>query len=188
MRALTRTLLLVILCGARAHAQMDHAAHLAQQKAGPPTHAGNEAFATIAEIVAILDADSTTDWTRVDLEALRQHLADMDDVTLRSSVVAAPVDGGVRLTVTGSGRTLDAVRRMVSAHATVLDALPNMKAQATRSSHGITLAVTARDGDARATARLRGLGFAGIMTLGAHHAEHHLAIARGAGAHAHQHD
>lgn len=36
-----------------------------------PTRAGQEAFATIAEIVRLLDADSTTDWSKVDLEALR---------------------------------------------------------------------------------------------------------------------
>jgi len=188
MRMLVSSLLFVLMPTTRASAQMDHAAHMAQQKTGAPTHAGNEAFASIAEIVAILDADSTTDWSRVDLEALRQHLADMDDVTLRTNVVAAPVASGVRLTVTGAGRTLNAAKRMVSAHAGVLDAMPNLKALATPATNGITLTVTTRDGDPRATARLRGLGFAGIMTLGAHHAEHHLAIARGAGGHAHEHD
>jgi hypothetical protein len=34
-------------------------------------------------------------------------------------------------------------------------------------------------GDARAVARVRGLGVAGIITEGTHHAPHHLAISRG---------
>jgi hypothetical protein len=40
--------------------------------------------------------------------------------------------------------------------------------------------VTARDAeDAKAVARVRGLGFIGLLTLGAHHQPHHLAMARG---------
>ena len=33
--------------------------------------------------------------------------------------------------------------------------------------------------DAKAVARVRGLGFAGLLTQGAHHQAHHLAMARG---------
>lgn len=34
----------------------------------------------------MLEADSKTDWSKVDIEALRQYLIDMDNVTLRSAV------------------------------------------------------------------------------------------------------
>ena len=37
---------------------------------------GHDAFGAIQEIVQILDADPNTDWSKVDLEALRQHLID----------------------------------------------------------------------------------------------------------------
>ena len=33
--------------------------------------------------------------------------------------------------------------------------------------------------DARAVARLRGLGFVGLLTVGEHHTVHHLGLARG---------
>jgi hypothetical protein len=33
--------------------------------------------------------------------------------------------------------------------------------------------------DAATEARIRGLGFIGLLTVGAHHATHHLALARG---------
>jgi hypothetical protein len=40
--------------------------------------------------------------------------------------------------------------------------------------------VTAKNAaDAKAVARLRGLGFIGLLTEGAHHGPHHLAMAKG---------
>src|SRR5690349_19552961 len=62
------------------HATMDHAAHSAAMtacaKAAVPTQSGQAAFATISEIVRMLKADPKTDWSRVNIEALRQHLID----------------------------------------------------------------------------------------------------------------
>ena len=48
-----------------------------------PTMPGQDTFGAIQEIVQILDADPKTDWSKVDLEALRQHLIDMNEVTLK---------------------------------------------------------------------------------------------------------
>ena len=45
-----------------------------------PRMVGQDAFGAIREIVRILDADPKTDWSKVDLEALRQHLIDMNEV------------------------------------------------------------------------------------------------------------
>jgi hypothetical protein len=45
---------------------------------------------------------------------------------------------------------------------------------------GVHWVVTAANpGDARTVAKIRGLGFAGLLTLGDHHTPHHLALARG---------
>ena len=74
---------------------------------------GQDAFGAIQEIVQILDADPKTDWSKVNLEALRQHLIDMNVVTLKADAAARPVDGGLEIAVTGSGRTLAAIQRMV---------------------------------------------------------------------------
>ena len=49
-----------------------------------PMLPGQDAFGAIQEIVHILDADPKTDWSKVDLEALRQHLIDMNEVTLHA--------------------------------------------------------------------------------------------------------
>jgi hypothetical protein len=73
------------------HATMDHAAHQALMKAcaAParlPTLSGQAAFGAISEIVGILKEDPRTDWSKVNIEALRQHLIDMDEVTMRAAV------------------------------------------------------------------------------------------------------
>lgn len=141
---------------------------------------GQDAFGAMAEVVKRLRADPTTDWSKVDLERLRQHLIDMNEVTLRSRVVSTVVPGGVRMEVTGDGRACDAIRRMTSAHVHVLES-EGLEGKVTPTPGGVRLTVTLRDtSDAGRAAELRGLGFIGIMTLGEHHPAHHLALARGA--------
>lgn len=171
------------------HATMDHAAHMAALRecaAGPlPTSAGQAAFGAIGEVVRLLSADPNTDWTKVNVEALRQHLIDMDLVTMMSTVRQTNVVGGLQLDVTGTGRTVGAIRRMAINHTRMLDQGAEYRASATEIANGARLVVRAKDAnDVKAVARLRGLGFAGLMTEGDHHAPHHLAIARGQSPHA----
>jgi hypothetical protein len=158
--------------------QHDMSAH---QSAGPvPISTGQAAYGAIAEVVRLLEADSTTDWSKVDLEALRQHLIDMDEVTLHSVVQQRSVPGGMTADVTGSGRVADAIRRMLPMHAKMLDASGTFRATASDIPGGVRFTVLAPNpADAAAVARIRGLGFAGLLTDGDHHARHHLALARG---------
>jgi hypothetical protein len=160
---------------------MDHAAHHAAMPAPPsgavPTMPGQDAFGTIQEIVRILDADPNTDWSKVNIEALRQHLVDMNEVTLNAKAVATPVDGGARYEVSGEGRTLEAIRRMVPAHTHEIDGMNGWTVKAEPVATGVVLTVTADD--PRQALRLRGLGFIGIMAQGSHHQMHHLAMAKG---------
>ena len=63
---------------------------------------GQSAFAAIQEIIASLKADPATDWSTIDIEALRQRLIDMDDVTLRAhSRAANQEDGGLDFIAAG---------------------------------------------------------------------------------------
>ena len=142
---------------------------------------GQDAFGTIQEIVRILEADPNTDWSQVDIEALRQHLVDMNELTLNAKAVATPVDGGATYAVTGDGRTLEAIRRMVPAHAHEINGVNGWTTKAEPVANGVALTVTAPD--PRQTARVRGLGFIGIMAQGGHHQVHHLAMARGGFSH-----
>jgi hypothetical protein len=77
--------------------------------AGGQMQPGQDAFAAIAEVVRILEFDPSTDWSRVDLERLRQHLIDMNEVVLRAAVKATPVTGGLAMDITGSGRTAQSI-------------------------------------------------------------------------------
>ena len=149
---------------------------------------GQAAFGAMAEVVRILEADPATDWSKVDMERLRQHLIDMDEVVLRASVKATQVPGGLSMDVTGAGRTVQSIRAMVIPHAAELDAMPPWSAKAESIPDGVRLTVVARDpGDAKAVARIRGLGFAGLLAQGAHHGPHHLAMAKGEMPAAHKH-
>ena len=154
----------------------------------PPAAPGQDAFGAIAEIVRVLDADPATDWSKVDLERLRQHLIDMNEVVLRSTVKQTPVPGGLAMEITGAGRTEQAIRAMVVSHAAELDRLPSFTAKTEPIAGGVRLTVVAkRADDAKAVARIRGLGFAGLMTEGAHHQAHHLAMAKGEAIAGHTH-
>jgi hypothetical protein len=155
-------------------------------QAAQPTQPGQSAFAAISEIVRLLEADATTDWSRVNLEALRQHLIDMDLVTLRSNVRASDVASGLALEVTGDAQVAAAIQRMLTAHAAMLNEMSEWSASAVPISGGVRLTVAARSrSDSATMRRIRALGFAGLLVQGDHHTMHHMMIARGEGAHAH---
>jgi hypothetical protein len=158
-------------------------------RAGGPTMPGQDAFGAIAEIVKILEADPATDWSKVDIERLRQHLIDMNEVVLRAAVKQTPVPGGLAMEITGTGRTEQAIGAMLVPHAVELDRMPSFAVKTETIPGGVRLTVVAKQPDAAAVvARIRGLGFAGLITEGAHHQAHHLAMARGeALGHSHTH-
>jgi hypothetical protein len=161
---------------AQERSQMDHAQHVLGEAAVVPTHPGQAAFGTIQEIVRILEADPATDWSKVNIGALREHLIDMDEVTMRARASEQPLDNGVEMTVTGEGRTLAAIKRMVPAHARELAAL-GWSARTQELPNGVKLVVTSSD--PHQVVKLKALGFMGIMVRGGHHQPHHLMVARG---------
>ena len=107
---------------------------------------GQDAFGAIAEVVQLLDADPNTDWSKVDLERLRQHLIDMNEVVLRAQVTQTPVPGGLVMEITGTGRTEQAIRAMVVPHAAELDRMPAYTAKTELIPGGVRLTVTRQDG------------------------------------------
>lgn len=145
--------------------------------AGMPMQAGQEMFATISEIVRILEASPDTDWSRVNIPALRKHLIDMNEVALHARTKIARIPGGVRIRVTGRGRTLPAIHRMLAMHARTMNGRFGWHVRAEPLGDGDLLTVTSHDPGE--VAKIRGLGFMGVMVYGTHHGMHHLAIARG---------
>ena len=161
---------------AQNHTDINHAQPMHGSEAAMPTMPGQEAFGTIQEIVRILEADPTTDWSKVNIAALREHLIDMDEVTMRAVATERPLSNGVEITVTGEGRTRDAIKRMVPAHTHELVAL-GWQAGTEDLPNGVKLIVTT--GNPRQLMKLKALGFMGIMVLGSHHQPHHLMMAKG---------
>lgn len=155
-----------------------HGGMMGQQaeEAGTPELPGQDAFGAIQEIVEILQADSATDWTKVNIAALREHLIDMNEVTLHAAADQHALDNGVEIFVTGEGRTLAAIKRMVPAHVAEL-ARSGWTARTEDVPNGVKLVVTSTD-PAEVT-KLKALGFMGIMVQGEHHQMHHLAMAKG---------
>jgi len=163
-------------------AQDMHEHHMAESANGTvPTQGGQAAFAAIAEVVSMLEADPATDWSRVDIQALRDHLVDMDRVTMGTTVTQRPIDGGVEMTVTGTPGVIEAARRMVGAHAAMVGAERGWKLDvADRGSELLLTWTTPRPDE---VTRLRALGFYGFITDGSHHQRHHMMIAKGMNPH-----
>ncbi len=157
--------------------QQHGAAMYGMQGADVPSLPGQDAFGAVQEIVRLLEADPSTDWTKVNLAALREHLIDMNEVTLKAAASERPIEGGLEVAVTGSGRTLEAIQRMVPAHAQELNGLHGWTAKSAPLRDGILLTVTSAD--AKEVPHIRGLGFIGLLASGAHHQPHHLAMAKG---------
>jgi len=153
------------------------------EAATTPASPGQDAFGAIQEIVRILDADPKTDWSKVDLEALRQHLIDMNEVTLKAAAAPKPIDGGLEIAVTGSGRTLVAIQRMIPAWVQMANGHDGWSAKASELPDGELLTVTAADPSQ--VQHIRGLGFIGLLASGSWHQPHHLAMAKGEFDHEH---
>ena len=179
----------LVVGGVWAQGTMQHDMHQQHHPAGNgPAMPGQDAFGAMAEIVRILEADPATDWSKVDMERLRQHLIDMNEVVLRASVKATQVAGGLAMDITGEGRTARSIRDMVIPHSAELDRMPAWSARAEPIPDGARLTVVARDpSDVKTVTRIRALGFAGILVQGGHHGPHHLAMAKGELAGAHRH-
>jgi hypothetical protein len=170
---LSSLLILALSAGATEAATPAHA----HTQASLPAQPGQDAFGAIQEVVQMLQADPHTDWRRVNLEALRTHLIDMNEVTLNAAAVAENLNNGIRVAVTGPGRTRDAIQRMVPAQAAQLNGYRGWHTDTSPLPDGVLLTVTApQPAEAQ---RLHALGFIGVMAQGGHHQAHHWALANG---------
>jgi len=170
-------LLPVCVHAQQAHSSEHHHEHHQDQGQATLVQPGQAAFAAIAEAVRVLEADPKTDWSKVDIDRLREHLVDMDEVFMRARADVQETQRGLLIRVTGSGRTLDAIRRMVPAHAEMMAHHHGWRSTTSAVDDGVVWSVEAASAAERT--KLRALGFFGLLTLGSHHAPHHLAMARG---------
>ncbi len=162
----------------------DHAGHGQKQSAAAVlTEPGQGAFAALSEVVRVLEADADTDWSSVDIAGLRAHLVDMDRLVTDASVIETQLPDGLSVVATGDAETIGTLERMVPAHAAQLAADDRWTVETAQTEAGVVLRVTS--GDPAVVARIKGLGFFGLMASQDHHREHHLMIARGESLHGH---
>lgn len=172
--------------GAQSH---DHGQHQMRQSRGqsqqtPLTEPGNDVFGTIQEVIRKLEANPETDWSAVDLEALRQHLIDMRNFTLKVDVVSREtLPDGLRLIVEANAPgAAGSLERVLKAHPPMLERETGWNMQVDSLGPGkYELKVTSpRAADAE---KIQGLGYIGLMASGAHHQQHHWMIATGQAPH-----
>jgi hypothetical protein len=164
---------------------MNHAMHGQHQpsEGARLIEPGQGAFAALSEIVGVLEADPDTDWDRVDLAGLRAHLVDMDRMVSETIVTQTELPDGISALAKGDADTIATLRRMVPAHAAQLAQDDRWNVDAIVADNGVELRVTSND--PTVVARIKGLGFFGLMASQDHHREHHMMLARGEDAHRH---
>jgi hypothetical protein len=165
---------------------MDHSQMTSNSQASLPvaTEGGQGGFTAIAEIVALLQADPNTDWSKVNINVLREHLVDMNELTMHAKATSQSSEGTVKFIITAESRAIKAVHMMVPAHAGVLSDTTNWKVKAELTDVGAIM--TLRTDNPNELQKINALGFFGIMATGAQHQEHHVLMATGA-ADAHRH-
>lgn len=144
---------------------------------------GNAAFGAIQEVITVLEADPATDWSRVNLEALRQHLMDMDNVTLNVEVTSQePISKGIRVSVrpttTAAAQSLT---RLLTDHGPQLQHERGWKLSSAKYQDGLRIDITTDDDTD--VAKVRAFGYIGMLAAGTHHVVHHWAMATGQDAH-----
>jgi hypothetical protein len=184
----------LLLLGSAFGADVHHGSTTGQHGDYPPTHphmrtpspliaAGNDAFWTIQEAIQKLDADPHTDWSKVNLEALRQHLVDMQNFTLHVEVLSqTPIAQGMQAVVRPTTMRAEAsLERVFAAHPAQLKSETGWEMHVAKQGDVFVLTVTTPN-EAEVD-RLRGLGYIGVMALGAHHQVHHWGMVRGESPH-----
>ncbi len=178
MRWIPATTLAVATALASSAWAQSHTDHQGAASAGAaPTEPGQGAFAAIHEIVERLMADPQTNWEQVNINRLREHLIDMEEVTLRATLRHEDIPGGQRIHVSGEGRTRQAIQNMIIGHANAMGDAEHWTMRAERANDGALVMVMAkRPSD---LAQIRALGLIGLLSTGSHHQVHHLMLATG---------
>lgn len=180
---LASLLLIGLLWTGSAYGQHDHEAmHADSMRFEAP---GQAVFGAVQEAIRVLEADPETDWSAVDMEALRQHLIDMHHVAMNVEVVdKEPVEGGVQLTVRALGsEARAALERVLAAHPMMLREEAGWEVQVDTDDPSHQITVT--DSEGTDAEKIRALGYIGLLAYGTHHQVHHRHLVEGRHPHAH---
>ncbi len=163
------------------HETMNH--KNTQMKGISLTEAGNDAFGTIQEVIRKLESNPNTDWSKVNIEALRKHLADMQDMTLNVEVISQKnIPNGIETVIKATTpRAHKALKRVFIAHPSQLKKETGWDMKVKMVNKNFIIKVTTSKKDE--INKIRGLGYIGLMAYGAHHQPHHWMMANGINPH-----
>jgi len=160
-----------------------HAHHNMHGAKTPLTEAGNDAFGTLQETLQKLLADPKTDWSKVNMEALRQHLVDMRNFTLNVDVTAqTPIKNGIEVTlIPDNKRVGESLDRVFSAHPASLKSETGWDMRTSKKNGQYKIIITGKSRED--IQKIQGLGYIGVMVWGNHHQAHHWMMANGGNPH-----
>lgn len=147
------------------------------------TESGNDAFGTMQEVLQNLLVDPETDWSKVNMEALRQHLVDMKNFTMDVDIISKkPINAGVQVVLEPHNqRVRESLDRVFSAHPAQLKKETGWDMKIQKLNNQYIISITTDNSED--IVKIRGLGYIGIMTWGNHHQPHHWMMAKGENPH-----
>ncbi len=153
------------------------AQHHMHSQSTPLIESGNDIFGAIQEVIIQLEQNPNTDWSQVDLEALRQHLLDMKAFTEEVEVLSqTPIDQGIELHVKPqSDLAIKALTNVLGKHPSMLKSEMGWDMVSfQKDGHWVITCTTDKEEE---VAKIRGLGYIGLLAAGAHHQLHHWMVA-----------
>ena len=166
---------------------MNMAGHTQHENKTVLSEAGNDAFGTIQEVIEKLNSNPDTDWSKVDLEKLRRHLVDMNNMTLNINIVSQKnIQEGLEIVVEPTTKSSqETLKRVFKVHPAQLnmDTGWNMVVKNEGQRFRLTITTTKK----RDVSKIRGLGYIGLMAYGRHHQKHHWEMAIGKNPHQMKH-
>lgn len=175
------TLLVVALLGCVPEANAQHDAAPAGEEATITrlVAPGNAIFGAVQEVIQRVEADTTVDWSAVNLERLRRHLIDMRRVATNVEVVYQhAIEEGVLIRIVPEDASArSSLARVLRDHAPQLEREAGWSLTVEPAEDGYDLQVTTSD--PADVPKIRALGYIGLLAYGAHHQQHHWMIATG---------
>ncbi len=142
-----------------------------------PHESGQSIFGAISEINEIAEREDIN-WANVDMDALWEHLKDMNSLMIYTSVEKQELSNGLVMNVTGDEKSTRAMDEMIPAHSNFLMSVrPNWDISFRKIEKGYSIRVVSEDNNE--TLKIKALGFSGFMVQNDHHGAHHLGIALG---------
>lgn len=177
----------VNLSAEEAHSNMHHQHHMMQTMEGSLKEAGNDIFATIQEVIDQLENDPETDWSKVNIEALRQHLLDMNDMAVNIDVInQKPLVNGLEVTIQATTmRAKQTLLKVFNVHPMHLKRETGWDMQVVQNKEHFIVTTTSKD--LKQVNKIIALSYIGLMAYGNHHQPHHWGISTSQNPHGKHH-